>query len=94
MGDPARHSSSGTQPTTVFRAQLGTAVARERGKKMLRAEKKAAVASLTDADVGRLVETFEALLDGPADVAALATDLHAALRGLSPDPAREENDHA
>lgn len=90
MRDPAPHATDGAQPTAVFRARLGAAVARERDRKALRAEKKAAVASLSDADVGRLIETFDALLTGPADVTALAEELHAALRALSPDTAEEE----
>jgi hypothetical protein len=94
MHDPEPESTTGTQPTAVFRAALAEVATRERGKKALRAEKKAAVASLTDADLGRLIATFDALLRGPADVAALAAELDAALRALSPDPVRKEADHA
>ena len=61
---------------------------------MLRADKKAALASLRDDDLGRLIAAFDALLRGPADVVALADELHAALRALSPEPASEEDPHA
>jgi hypothetical protein len=95
------HEDRGAQPRGRPRARFGVAprcvgeaAARERGRKMLRAEKQAAVVSLTDADVGQLIATFDALLRGPADLSALAAELDAALRALSAAGAREEADGA
>jgi hypothetical protein len=81
----------GGQPTTVFRRELGAAATAERARKLLKAEKKAAVAGLTDDDLGELVAAFDALLHGPADVGALTTELYDSLRALSPHAAMEED---
>ncbi|HZS00564.1 MAG TPA: hypothetical protein VFE37_17745 [Chloroflexota bacterium] len=82
------------RPTAVFRAALGEAAERERGRKMLRGEKRAAVAGLRDEDLGQLITTFDALLRGASDVTALTAELHAALRALSPAPTDREDDDA
>ncbi|HLH26808.1 MAG TPA: hypothetical protein VK066_30145 [Chloroflexota bacterium] len=89
MGDLAPAASAGTQPTMVFGAELHAAAVQERARRVLKADKKAALAGLGDDDLGRLSETFEALLRGPADVGALAAELEAALRALSPAAALE-----
>jgi hypothetical protein len=94
MLDSVPADSAGAQPIAIFRRELGTAAARERARKVLRADKKAALASLADDDLGRLIAAFDTLLCGPSDVTALAEELHATLRALSPETAPEEAPHA
>lgn len=94
MRDPAPDANAASQPLAVFRAALGAAATHERGRQARRRDRIAAVAGLSDADLGRLVVTFDALLRGPAEVAALTDALHAALRALSPEAVSTEGDDA
>jgi hypothetical protein len=91
MRDPAPAASAASQPLAVVRAALGAAATRERGRQARRRDRIAAVAGLSDDDLGRLVVAFDALLRGPGDVAALTDELHAALRALSPETVAEED---
>lgn len=91
MSDLSRGAASAPQPLPLFRAALATAAAQERAARTRRPERAAALQSLTDTDLARLAEHFEALLQGPPEIAALAAQLHDALRALSPEaPATEE----
>jgi hypothetical protein len=94
MRDASPATPAPSRPLAVFRAALGAAATRERGRQARRRDRIAAVASLSDADLGRLVVTFDALLRGPADVAALTDELHAALRALSPEATSVEDANA
>jgi hypothetical protein len=92
MHDPISTPAGGAPAVSAFRAALGAAATRERGRKIQNPDKRAAVAGLSEDDLGRLIGKFEALLRGPADVGTLAADLHAALRALSPSGTEQEGD--
>jgi hypothetical protein len=94
MGNPEPAHGAGAQPTTVFRRELGAAAAAERARKLLKADKKTAVAGLSDDDLGELVATFDALLHGPADASTLTTELYGALSAMSPHASIEGGDDA
>ena len=80
------------QPVAAFRAALADVVGRERNARARRPERVAALQTLSVADQVGLVEQFEAALRGSGDVAALAVQLHEALRALCPETTVDEEE--
>ncbi len=82
------------QPVVMFRSALAEAAAKERSSRRVRQERIQAIASLTDRDLDRLAEQFEALLH-LSDPNLLAASLEEMLQTLSPEsPDGEEAGHA
>src|ERR671932_376635 len=95
MAERSAETAAAPQPVAAFRTAILGAAARERAGRARRPERVAAIASLEDGDLVRLVECFERLLRDHGDVATLVARLHYELRSLTPDaPADLEADHA
>ena len=82
------------QPAAVFRAALADVVGRERNTRSRRPERVAALQTLSAADQAALGEQFEAALRGSRDTAALAAQLHEALRALCPETTVDEEEES
>ena len=94
MPEPDVTPSSAPRPALVFRTALTSIVAKERSARTRRTDRVQAVASLSDSDLVALVQAFEQLMHGPADVSTMVTRLHATLRTISPAASNGEDGDA